>query len=298
MSAQAALPSAISFNETSLTIIDRNGQPWLASGDLARALGYADASSVNRIYARRQDEFTNDMQGSVKLTGPGGQQEQRIFSPRGAHLIAMFARTERAAAFRRWVLDVLEGIAKPPAQPALPSPTLTPAQQRHIQRRVSELSPSYSGGFAGVYRAIKDAFNVGTYKDIPANEYGRLCVFLGCEPLTGEWQPAEPATPEGHVLTDDQMYVVWFVCTHFRHLDEIYHRHNLYTHLTGLGSRAGIEMLDHFKDGMVGGVNRLERELGEAMTQARTVMEERTRFYREQYQRESAQRRAHNQYAL
>lgn len=35
----------------------------------------------------------------------------RIFSPRGCHLIAMFARTPRAAALRRSVLDVLEGIA-------------------------------------------------------------------------------------------------------------------------------------------------------------------------------------------
>lgn len=35
--------------------------------------------------------------------------EVRLFSARGAHLFAMLARTERAAQFRRWVLDVLEG---------------------------------------------------------------------------------------------------------------------------------------------------------------------------------------------
>ncbi|HHW4669566.1 MAG TPA: BRO-N domain-containing protein, partial [Xylella fastidiosa subsp. multiplex] len=32
----------------------------------------------------------------------------RLFSPRGCHMVAMFARTSVAAAFRRWVLDVLE----------------------------------------------------------------------------------------------------------------------------------------------------------------------------------------------
>lgn len=32
----------------------------------------------------------------------------RIFSPRGCHLIAILSRTNQAKAFRRWVLDVLE----------------------------------------------------------------------------------------------------------------------------------------------------------------------------------------------
>ena len=36
-----------------------------------------------------------------------------IFSPRGCYLIAMLARTERAKAFRRWILDVLDHLAEP-----------------------------------------------------------------------------------------------------------------------------------------------------------------------------------------
>ncbi|MFN2858042.1 P22AR C-terminal domain-containing protein, partial [Escherichia coli] len=32
----------------------------------------------------------------------------RVFSLRGAHLIAMFARTPVAKEFRRWVLDILD----------------------------------------------------------------------------------------------------------------------------------------------------------------------------------------------
>ncbi|MDR5615566.1 MAG: hypothetical protein RAM38_15530, partial [Arsenophonus sp.] len=32
----------------------------------------------------------------------------RIFSLRGAHLIAMFARTHIAKEFRKWVLDILD----------------------------------------------------------------------------------------------------------------------------------------------------------------------------------------------
>ncbi|WP_434458796.1 Bro-N domain-containing protein [Xylella fastidiosa] len=103
------LPSAVCFSGQSLSIIDRDGTPYLSARELARALGYADERSVLRIYARRTDEFTEQMTCVVKLTPQGEQaRDIRIFSPRGCHLVAMFARTSVAAAFRRWVLDVLE----------------------------------------------------------------------------------------------------------------------------------------------------------------------------------------------
>lgn len=99
----------LTFNQTSFDIIDQNNQIWLRSKQIAQALGYSDESSINRLYARNQDEFTEQMTGTVKLTDPQGElQITRIFSLRGAHLIAMFARTKIAKEFRKWVLDVLE----------------------------------------------------------------------------------------------------------------------------------------------------------------------------------------------
>ncbi|MDD0937162.1 phage antirepressor protein, partial [Xylella fastidiosa subsp. multiplex] len=86
----------------------RDGTPYLSARDLARALGYADERSVLRIYARRAGEFTYQMSTVVNLTTVTGDKPTRLFSPRGCHLVAMFARTSVAAAFRRWVLDVLE----------------------------------------------------------------------------------------------------------------------------------------------------------------------------------------------
>ncbi|KXB17692.1 BRO-N domain-containing protein [Xylella fastidiosa] len=103
------LPAAVCFSGQSLSIIDRDGMPYLSARELACALGYADERSVLRIYARRTDEFTEQMTCVVKLTPQGDQaRDIRLFSPRGCHLVAMFARTSVAAAFRRWVLDVLE----------------------------------------------------------------------------------------------------------------------------------------------------------------------------------------------
>lgn len=107
------LPAAVCFSGKSLSIIDRDGVPHLTAADLARALGYKDTSAVLRIYSRHSEEFTYQMTLVVNLTvkgfGSGNSDKPvRLFSPRGCHMVSMFARTSVAAAFRRWVLDVLE----------------------------------------------------------------------------------------------------------------------------------------------------------------------------------------------
>ncbi|MDD3450243.1 MAG: BRO family protein [Gammaproteobacteria bacterium] len=122
------LPETLAFGETPLTLIDRQGEPWLTAEDLGRALGYSPvvkggtklgypsehstigsvSHHIKKIFDRHADEFTDQMTALVDMETPGGRQKVRIFSPRGCHLIAMFSRTERAKAFRRWVLDVLE----------------------------------------------------------------------------------------------------------------------------------------------------------------------------------------------
>jgi len=99
---------ALSFNEVNFEPICQNGSFWLKASELAEALGYVDQSSVNRIYARNEDEFTQAMSCSVKLTEKGQSREIRVFSLRGCHLIAMFSRTPVAKEFRKWVLDVLD----------------------------------------------------------------------------------------------------------------------------------------------------------------------------------------------
>ncbi|WP_287917565.1 BRO family protein [Comamonas sp.] len=105
--------SALSFRTTQFEIVDQQGQHWLKASDLARALGYAREDAVSRIYERNAAEFREDMTLTVKLTVNGindskREKEVRIFSLRGAHLLAMFARTSVAKEFRVWVLDVLE----------------------------------------------------------------------------------------------------------------------------------------------------------------------------------------------
>ncbi|MFM5560595.1 P22AR C-terminal domain-containing protein [Aeromonas rivipollensis] len=102
--------NSISFHDTHFTVTPHHGQPWLTATQIAQALGYANDDAVSRIYRRNADEFTPCMTGTVNLTVPGNPMQipVRIFSLRGAHLIAMLSRTALAKEFRRWVLDMLD----------------------------------------------------------------------------------------------------------------------------------------------------------------------------------------------
>ncbi len=103
--------------------------------------------SIHKLYDANVDEFTAEMTQLVELDTAGGRQQVRIFSPRGCYLLGMLARTERAKAFRCWVLDVLEG-RQPPRKVA----TLTVPQHlaalRYRGTLVKELAVIRSPGVA------------------------------------------------------------------------------------------------------------------------------------------------------
>lgn len=100
---------ALTFGSHEIKTIARNGQIWMSAEELGRALEYANpAISVTRLYNRAADEFTATMTKVIKVMTAGGKQAVRFFSLRGAHLLAMFARTDKAKAFRTWVLDILD----------------------------------------------------------------------------------------------------------------------------------------------------------------------------------------------
>lgn len=116
------------FNNTPLSVITLNNQIWIASSELAKILNYADNRAVTKIYDRNSDEFTGAMTSVVKLTTNGinnslREKSVRLFSLRGAHLIAMFANTEIARDFRKWVLDILDKeVQKTTPQPSTTTP--------------------------------------------------------------------------------------------------------------------------------------------------------------------------------
>lgn len=123
------MKSQLAFHETKFTPVKRNNKIWLTAVEIAQALGYKKSDAVTQIYDRNSDEFRDDMtltlNLSVKGFGNGSSvKEIRVFSLRGAHLIAMFARTPVAKEFRRWVLDILDKeVGEPVKMPAPARPS-------------------------------------------------------------------------------------------------------------------------------------------------------------------------------
>lgn len=141
----------LTFENIEFEVVDIHNVPWLRSFQIGSALGYQNPSSdMSKLFDRNTDEFTEEMTQLLDLPTAGGVQPVRIFSPRGCYLLGMLARTERAKAFRQWVLDVLEGRALP--QEARPT---TVGQQISLHKlRSSLLRDLQQATAAGLRQAV------------------------------------------------------------------------------------------------------------------------------------------------
>ncbi|MEQ9869209.1 BRO family protein [Pectobacterium odoriferum] len=105
--------SELAFHGVKFNPVDHAGQIWLTSTELSRSLDYSNIRAVTGIYNRHADEFTSSMTLVLKLNtkgfgGGNSQRDVRVFSLRGAHLVAMLSNTPIAKEFRKWVLDILD----------------------------------------------------------------------------------------------------------------------------------------------------------------------------------------------
>ena len=170
---------SVGFNGVQFEEITRNNEPWIRMPQIEVALGYTKRGAAQTLYDRHADEFTDSMTAVVTLPTPGGPQETRIFSLRGCHLLAMFARTSVAKAFRAWVLDVLE-VLNEAEQPALESSTpllITPDQQCTLQNIVKALVDK-GGIYANLWSRFNNHFRLGSYKQLPQSKMGDAISYL------------------------------------------------------------------------------------------------------------------------
>ena len=167
------------FNDFTFSPVTRDSQPWFKSSELARALGYANDNYVTRLYRRNEDEFSSDMTQLIENSAEiqfGSEGRSRIFSLRGCHLLAMFARTPVAKAFRKWVLDVIEqyGDRVPVEQPVtLNDELISAAERAELKLIVDAKLSTYPAAVQGKARAEIWAkhnrhFRIAEYSQLPA----------------------------------------------------------------------------------------------------------------------------------
>lgn len=170
---------SLCFNDFTFSPITRGNQPWIRATELARALGYGRENQVSRLYRNNADEFTPDMTQLVEITAQpqnGAEGRARIFSLRGCHLLAMFARTPVAKAFRKWVLDVIEqyGDRVPVEQPVtLNDELISAAERAELKLIVDAKLSTYPAAVQGKARAEIWAkhnrhFRIAEYSQLPA----------------------------------------------------------------------------------------------------------------------------------
>lgn len=143
---------------------------WLSSADVAKALHYNSTKSVTNLFNQYSDEFSPGMTMVIEsmtngISGTSRRIKVRVFSLRGAHLLAMFARTPVAKEFRRWVLDILdrEIAVKVPAQSA-------PSERERHAYNVEALAHHYQVMYEAWKTHIEPALRA-----IESPLAGRLC---------------------------------------------------------------------------------------------------------------------------
>ena len=217
------MTTALTFNDVTLSPISHQNSLWIRAVELAHALGYAQENSVSRIYRSNSDEFTPDMTQVIEISDGADSAlstKARIFSLRGCHLVAMFARTPVAKAFRRWVLDVLDKLDAE-QHATLTSPTsddftgtlsITPStteDRKPLRALVGSWAQVSGLPFAACWNQLKAAFNLANIKELPqewipdAIDWVQKRIDALPAPALDTALPAAPSSPaddaEGHL---------------------------------------------------------------------------------------------------
>ena len=220
------MTTVLTFNNVALSPITYQNSLWIRAVELARALGYSDGSIVSRLYRKHADEFAPEMTQLIEISAEdrsgllGSAGRCRIFSLRGCHLVAMFARTPVAKAFRRWVLDVLDKLDAE-QHAASPSPTpddftgtlsITPStteDRKPLRALVGSWAQVSGLPFAACWNQLKAAFNLANIKELPqewipdAIDWVQKRIDALPAPAPATALPASPSSPtddaEGHL---------------------------------------------------------------------------------------------------
>ena len=182
------MSQSLCFQSVEFDVIPQNSQPWVRGYQIGTALGYGENAdvSIRKLYTRHAEEFTPAMTAVVTLPTEGGPQETRIFSLRGCHLLAMFARTPVAKAFRRWVLDVIEqyGDRVPVAHPVtLNEAPISPEQRAELKLIVDSKAGMVPKAvqrraYKEIWTRFNRHFHIAEYKQLPCSRMDEARDFL------------------------------------------------------------------------------------------------------------------------
>lgn len=255
------------------TCADEKNKPWFCATDVCAVLGYANNRKAIADNCRKAGVTRSDIRS-------GGQKRRVTFINEGnLYRLIIKSRKPEAEEFEGWVCDeVLPTIRKQGHYHDAEGKMGTLIGQTigtdgfHmlgalIKGKVVNLPTVVQRrATAKLWAQTHAAFGVRSAADIPADQLDAARNFVAAYAIEGEYLGC--LEEDGARLSNDQLMHLNALAVHMDWSWRIFQRHRLYEHLTGLGSQAGIEMIDHLKDGALhGGI--LQRQLGPQIESAR-----------------------------
>lgn len=158
-----SIPACFSFENAQLRTLGTADAPLFVAIDVAKALGYSQpAKSVN-------DRVDPEDLIKSEIETKGGRQTINCVNESGLYALIFGSKLESAKRFKRWVTsEVLPAIRKTGRYEA--QETITPAEQRAIQREVAIRAHKTSSNYRTIYRAIKARYQIARYDQLPRTQ--------------------------------------------------------------------------------------------------------------------------------
>lgn len=151
-----------SFESSSIRTLGDAISPLFVAADVAAILGYGSTKDATRI-------LDDDETQTVSIDTNGGKQSMTAVTESGLYAMILKSRRPEAKRFRKWVTsEVLPAIRKTGRYEA--PTTITPAEQRAIQREVAIRAHKTASNYRTIYRAIKARYQIARYDQLPRTQ--------------------------------------------------------------------------------------------------------------------------------
>lgn len=158
-----SIPASFSFESFSVRTLGTPELPLFVANDVCSALGFGNGRQAIASHVDPEDLIKSEIETA------GGRQTVNCVNESGLYALIFGSKLESAKRFKRLVTsEVLPSIRKTGRYEA--QTTITPAEQRAIQREVAIRAHKTSSNYRTIYRAIKARYQIARYDQLPRTQ--------------------------------------------------------------------------------------------------------------------------------
>ena len=159
-----SIPTIFSFENNAVRTLGAPESPLFVAVDICSSLGYANSSKAIKDHVDPEDLIKSEITDKLNRI-----QTVNCVNESGLYALIFGSKLESAKRFKRWVTsEVLPAIRKTGRYEA--QETITPAEQRAIQREVPIRAHKTASNYRTIYRAIKARYQIARYDQLPRTQ--------------------------------------------------------------------------------------------------------------------------------